>query len=944
MSIRNLRYLFRPRSIAVIGAGKRAGSVGAALARNLFGAGFDGPIMPVNPKHAAIEGVLTYPDVASLPQTPDLAVIATPPATVPELIDQLGRRGTRAAIVLTAGFSEGAEGGEGAGPERERAMLAAARPHLVRIVGPNCLGVMAPALGLNASFAHLTARPGGIAFVTQSGAIVTAMLDWAAVRGVGFSALVSLGDMADVDVGDMLDYLADDPATTAILLYVEAVTEARKFMSAARAAARTKPVIVVKAGRSGEGARAAASHTGALAGTDGVYDAVFRRAGMLRVHTLEELYDAAEILATPRLPRGDRLAIITNGGGIGVLATDALIAGGGHLAELPPATVAELDAVLPETWSRHNPVDIIGDASAERYAAALDVLLACPAVDAVLVLYCPTAVTAPVEVAQTVIDTYGRRRAPALLTSWVGAGTAAEARRLFADHHIPSHETPEQAVRAFLHMIGYRRSQEALIETPPSQPDQPGPAMADARAVIEAGLAQPGPAAPDTATDAAPDAATDATDAATDATDATGAPAPGWLDEAAVHQLLGAYGIPVAPTRVVADEDEAAAATAELAPPWVLKLRSPDVVHKSDVGGVVLGLASPQAVRDAAAAMRARLAAARPEARLAGFTVATMIRRRHAFELFLGVTEDPQFGPVIAFGHGGTAVEIIDDKALGLPPLNLHLARELMARTRISRLLGGYRDRPGVDLDAVAMVLVKLSQLVIDHPEVAELDINPLLADADGVVALDARVRLQPASAPGSARLAIRPYPSELEERVPVPDREPLLLRPIRPEDEPALQAAFARLTPEEIRLRFFIPLKTLSHVTAARFTQIDYDREMALVLCEPGVPGEAEIYGVVSLAADPDGERGEYAILVRGDVTGMGFGPMLMRRIIDYGRARGLREIFGDVLRDNKTMLKLCRVLGFHQHEAPDDPGLVRVVLTFDTDPKADPKADKAR
>jgi acetyltransferase len=892
MTIRNLEHLFKPESIAIVGASKTPSSVGAVLAHNLFNAGFDGPIMPVNPKYRSIEGVLTYPDVASLPVVPDLAILSTPPETVPALISELGKRGTRAAVVIAAGF---AERGDQHGKELQQALLDAARPWLLRVVGPNCLGVMVPGIGLNASFAHLSPRVGQLAFIAQSGAMVTSVLDWANSRGIGFSYLVSLGDMADVDFGDMLDYLANDIETHAILLYIEAVTNARRFMSAARAAARMKPVIVVKGGRYPQGARAATSHTGALAGSDAVYDAVFRRAGMLRVLGLEDLFDAVETLAMTRPPKGDHLAILTNGGGIGVLATDALMDEGGLLAELGPETIAALDQVLPATWSHGNPVDIIGDASGKRYVDALEVLSRDQGVDSILVLNCPTAVTSSTEVAQALISP-AQRLPQVLLTSWVGDSSAEEARRLFAEHRIPTYDTPGQAVRAFMYMVNYRRSQETLMETPPSVPEDFAPNVEQARALIEAGLAE----------------------------------GREWLTEPEAKDLLYLYGIPVVRTRTADTPEEAAAIAAEFGVPIALKILSSDLTHKSDIGGVALDLTGPATVRASAAAMWERVTTAQPEARLLGFTVQPMVRRPGAYELIVGVVDDPQFGPVILFGHGGTAVEVVNDKALGLPPLNMHLARELMSHTRIYQLLKGYRGLQAADLEAIAVTLIRVAQLIIDLPEILELDINPLLADEYGVVALDARVRIGQAQGPGPSRLAIRPYPKALEEDIPLGDGRVLLLRPILPEDEPSLQASFASLNAEEIRLRFFVPMKTLSHVTAARFTQLDYDREMALVLTERGIPGKTPIYGVVQLSADPDNERGEYAIILQGEMTGMGLGILLMRRIIDYAQSRNMREIFGDVLHENTTMLKLCQVLGFTQANVPGETGLVRVTLQF--------------
>jgi acetyltransferase len=895
MTIRNLDYLFKPRSVALIGASRTAGSVGAVLARNLLKGGFDGPIMPVNPKHRAIEGVLTYPDVASLPLVPDLAVISTPPEPVPELIGQLAARGARAAVVITAGFGEG--GGE-SGALRTQALLDAAKPQLLRIVGPNCLGVMVPGIGLNASFVHTAPLAGRLAFVAQSGAVAASVVDWASARGIGFSHVVSLGDMADVDFGDMLDYLANDGGTRAILLYIEAVTHARKFMSAGRAAARMKPVVLVKAGRHVEAAGAAASHTGALVGSDAVYDTAFRRAGMLRVFQLEELFDAVQTLAVTEAPRGDRLAIITNGGGAGVMATDALIDGGGHLARLSAETLARLDRVLPPTWSHGNPVDVIGDAPAQRYREALEAVMEDKGVDAIVVLNSPTAVASPTEAAKALVDTLAKRRHPVVFTSWIGDGAALEARRIFAEQRVPTYATPEDAVRAFTEMVAYRRNQATLMETPPSLSEELAPDTASARAVVARALGE----------------------------------GRSWLTEPEGKEVLDAYDVPVVRAQLARTPQEAAAFAAEIGGSVALKVVSPDIVHKTEIGGVALDLSGPRTVEDAAAAMLARVTQARPDASIVGLSVQPMVRRPGAYELIVGVTNDPQFGPMLLFGHGGTAVEVIDDQALALPPLNLHLAREVMARTRIYRQLEGYRGRPAANLDAIASTLIKISQLVIDLAEIDELDVNPLLADEYGVVALDARIKVAPASGPATLRLAIRPYPKELEETVPLGDGRELILRPVLPEDEPAFQEAFVKLTPDEVRLRFFTPIKTLSHVMAARFTQIDYDREMVLLLAAPGIPGKSEIYGVAQINADPDNERAEYAIIVRHDMTGMGLGLLLMRRLIDLARQRGIKEMFGDVLRENTTMLRMCEVLGFARSSVPDEPGLMRVTLELST------------
>ncbi|TQV79886.1 bifunctional acetate--CoA ligase family protein/GNAT family N-acetyltransferase [Denitrobaculum tricleocarpae] len=906
MSIRHLDSLFNPKSLALIGASRRSESLGAVLAANLMSAGFEGQIYPIHPKAQEIGDRVAYPSVADLPEAPDLAVIATPPDAVPELIAQLAARGTRSAVVITAGFGEG---GDQEGEQRLQDMLDAARTNTLRIVGPNCLGVIVPGAGLNASFSHIAALPGDLAFVTQSGAMVTAMLDWATPRGIGFSHVVSLGDKSDVDFGDMLDYLALDFKTRAILLYVESITHARKFMSAARAAARSKPVIVIKGGRYAEGAKAAASHTGALAGSDAVYDAVFARAGLLRVFSLEELFDAAETLATARSVRGDRLAIATNGGGLGVLATDALIEEGGRLAELTPETIDDLSAVLPATWSHSNPVDIIGDAPGERYAATLDALLKEPAADALLVMNCPTAVASSTEAAQSVISSIekhtaarGRSNAKTVFTAWVGDAAAREARHIFSEKHIPTYDTPEQAVRGFMHLVRYRRNQELLSETPSSivaseDSDESAPDWSAAHSIMVAAMAENRE----------------------------------WLNEPEAKAVLAAYGIPVVQTFQVATPEEAAAAAERIDGPVALKILSPDLTHKSDIGGVELGLNGNDEVLHAAREMNARVSRLAPNATLKGFSVQSFCQRPKAQELILGAATDAQFGPVLLFGAGGTAVEVLGDKSIGLPPLNSTLARDLITRTRVFKLLEGYRDRPPADLDALSAALIRLSDLVVDFAEIAEIDINPLLADDQGVIALDARIRLCPKSASAIERLAIRPYPRELEQNFAIRDGTDIFLRPIRPEDEPMLQSMFDRLSPEDIRLRFFASLTELSHSFAARLTQIDYHREMAFVALKEGDDGEPEIWGVVRISADPDNERAEYAVLVRSDIKGRGLGAELMNRIIDYAVRRGLSEIWGDVLDHNKRMLELVKELGFSVRHLPDEPGIVRVVKRLD-------------
>ena len=890
MSIRNLDSLFKPVSVAIIGASERHGAIGQLVTRNILDGVYAGTVMLVNPAHHNMFGRICYPDVRSLPQTPELALITTPAAAAVRVVAELAARGTRAAVVIAAGF---AGDPDSPGGRLRQSLLDAARPALLRLIGPNCLGILSPPAGLNASFAHLQPRAGSLAFVAQSGAIITSVVDWAAARNIGFSLLASLGDMADVDFGDMLDYLANDRATSAILLYIEGITHARKFMSAARAASRMKPVIVVKAGRHAAAARAATSHTGALAGVDAVYDAAFRRAGMLRVLTLEELFDAVETLALARTPHGERLAILTNGGGVGVMATDALMDAAGTLAVLSAETLAKLDAVLPATWSHANPIDIIGDASAERYTAAVAAVLSAPEVDALLVLNCPTAVTSPAAAADAVIAALGKNERSTVLTSWVGGAGAARGRERFRVAGVPTYDGPEEAVRAFMQMVDYRRNQAALLETPPSLPADFCADVDAARAIIATALAEHRE----------------------------------WLSELEAKAILAHFGIPTVVTLFATSPAQAVAHAASIGGRVALKIVSPDITHKSDVGGVVLNLL-PEDVAAATAAMAARVRAKLPTAEIAGYAVQAMISRPHAHELIAGVVDDRNFGPVIVFGAGGTAVEILNDRALTLPPLNMKLARDVIARTRVAKLMAGYRHVPPVDIDAVALTLVRLAQLVVDLPQVAELDINPLLADAAGVIALDARMRVGGDAGSEHSRLAIRPYPKELEEVITSDEGQSLLLRPIRPEDESALRAVFARLTPEEVRFRFFVPMKLMDHVTAARFSQIDYDRQMALVLTLPGIAGNTEIFGVVRSIEDPDRERAEFAIVVEHRMGGQGLGTHLLRRIVDYARGRGVGELYGEVLADNYRMLALCRECGFRETKDMHEPGVVRVSM----------------
>ncbi len=882
MSIRHLDKLLDPRSVVVVGASDRAGSVGATVWHNLRAGRFAGSIAAVNPHHTTLDGQAVFARVAELSHAPDLAVICTPPDTIAGLIGELGDLGTRAAIVMTAGLSAA----------QKQAMRDAARPTLLRVLGPNCLGLLTPHLGLNASFAHTDALAGDVAFVSQSGALVTAVLDWAKSRQIGFSHMVSLGEHADVDFGDLLDHLASDARTRSILLYIESIEAPRKFMSAARAAARNKPVIVVKAGRAGKGVQAAASHTGALAGSDVVFDAAIRRAGMLRVDTLQDLFMAAETLARFHGTESGRLTLMTNGGGAAVLAADAAALAGIELDELGDALRTRLDALLPPTWSHANPIDIIGDAPVTRYTETLQELLADRDTGSVLFLHAPTAIVRSDDIARA-CATIVRPVAARVMSCWLGDAAVAEARRIFEDAGVADYETPEEAIRAFAMLKRYRSNQALLLEAPTAS-ENGTPDMAAARATIRAALA--------------------------DGRDL--------LDELEAKTVLKAYGVPIVPTLAVgASADEVAVAAREIGFPVALKILSPDISHKSDAGGVQLNLRDEAEVRAAATAMLAHVRAALPEARLRGFTVQAMVQRPMAQELIVGASVDPSFGPVLLFGPGGTAVEVLADRAIALPPLNRVLARELISRTRVAKLLAGYRDHPPARLDAICDVLIALSQMLADLPELAELDINPLLADAHGVIALDARLRVSRTPGAGTERFAIQPYPAELAETVSWQGHA-VLLRPIRPEDETIHRTFIEQLDPEDVRLRLFAVRRSLPHSELARLVQIDYAREMAFIALAPKADGALETLGVVRAIADPDNVEAEFAVIVRSDLKGQGLGDLLMAKILHYLKSRGTQRVIGDVLHENKPMRDLATRLGFRIDAAGSDDFALRYVL----------------
>jgi acetyltransferase len=890
MSTYRLERLFSPQSVAVVGASPRESSAGHAVLRNLRRGGFTGAIHLVNPRYNAIEGVRAARRYDQLPTAPDIAIIAVPPAAVPSVVAAAAAKGTPVSIILTAGLGHG----PGSLSDQCRTIARAAG---MRLVGPNCLGVLVPRAKLNASFAASMSPSGDLALISQSGAIAAGLVEWAAARAIGFSAVVSIGDSLDVDFADLLDYFALDRWTRAILLYVESIKDARKFMSAARAAARAKPVLVVKSGRQALGAKAALTHTGALAGSDAVYDAAFRRAGLLRVLDLDELFAAAETLGHLTSISGSRLAILTNGGGIAVLAVDRLVDLGGQLAGISPEAMAKLDAALPPIWSRANPVDIAGDADDARYAAALESLLEDDENDAVLVINVPTALTSAADAANSVIVVCERHRQERVLAKpvfamWVGGSRSIS--QAFDAAGIPSYATESGAIAGFMHLVRYRETRELLMATPPSMPQDFVPDVTAVRPLIDGALREKRT----------------------------------WLDPIEMTRMFGAYGISITPATLARTADEAVAAAKPYfagGTPVVLKIQSPDIVHKSEVGGVRLNLASERAVHAAATEILDRARAERPDARISGVTVFPMTVRPKARELIVGVADDPTFGPVIVFGQGGTAVEAISDKGLALPPLDLALASRLIARTRVARILGAYRNVPAANKGAIELLLVKLAQLVADFPEIREIDLNPVLADEVGVIAVDARVSVAPVEKSsggpsGHPRFAIRPYPKEWERHATLPDGMKVLLRPVRPEDERLYGPFLAAVSGEDLRLRFFAPVKDFSHTFIARFTQIDYARAMAFLAIREAT---GEMLGVVRLHADATYERGEYAVLVRSDLKSHGLGWLLMRTIIDYARAEGLHVIEGQVLRENTTMLKMCRELGFEIAGDPEEPDI---------------------
>lgn len=892
MSTRHFDRLFDPRSIAVIGASNKKGSVGYILLRNLIGAEYGGIVFPVNVSAQSVQGIQAYASISQVPRKIDLAVIAVPAKHVPETVRECGEAGVGGAVIVSSGFKEiGAEG-----RKLEDQVKKIADSYGLRIVGPNCLGYIRPALNLNVTFAHVVPPGGRVAFFSQSGALGTAILDWAAANNVGFSAFVSVGSMADVDFGDLIDYFGHDALTTSIILYIESITDARKFMSAARHFAKSKPIIVVKSGRHARSALAAASHTGAIAGDDTLYSAVFRRAGVVRVDEIEDLFDASEALSRVSSPRGPRLGVVTNAGGPGVMASDRLLSLGGELAELSPDTDEKLQAALPTFAARGNPVDVAGDADATRYAAATQALMDDPNCDGVLAILTPQAMSDPTATAKALVEVARSHQLKPLLTSFMGEIKVAEGVQILRDAHVPAFDTPEDAVRAYMYMYQYTRNLANLYETPADILPDFEPDRAAVKKIFIA--------------------------AARDGRSI--------LTEVEAKQVLDAYQIPVVKTVVATTAEECAAAAEKIGFPVAVKVLSHDITHKSDVGGIALNVRSADEAANQFAKISARVKEARPDAKIIGMAVQAM--SRGGYEVIIGAKKDETFGPAIMFGMGGTGVELYRDVAVDFPPLNQALAKSMISSTRVSQLLRGYRGKEPVDMVALEQAMVKFSYLLVDFPEIVEIDINPLQVRPDGLSALDARVVIEPRDVrkitlPGS-HLMISMYPSKYHWELPL-NGERAIIRPIRPEDEPAWAEMIESLSPTTAEYRFFGPVTEVTKSMLVRYCHIDYDREIALVaMRQPKGRKGAAMLGVARLTMETaDEEQAEFAILVRDEYQRRGIGSKLMDALIQAARDRHVREIYGHVLAANPGMNRFAASLGFDILPG-DEPELRKLVL----------------
>ncbi len=887
--------IFKPTSVALIGASERAGSVGRTVLWNLISSPFGGTIYPVNPKRSNVLGIRTYPSLQSLPEVPDLVVLCTPAEGVPALLKESVELGIPGGIVISAGFKE--TGAKGVALEAEILQTIRGR---MRVIGPNCLGVMNPVVGLNATFANSMARPGNVAFISQSGALCTAVLDWSMRENVGFSGFVSIGSMLDVNWGDLIDYYGNDTKTSSIVIYMESIGDASSFLSAAREVSLTKPIIVIKAGRTAAAAKAAASHTGSLTGSDDVLEAAFRRVGVLRVNSIAEIFYMTEVLSKQPRPRGNRLCIVTNAGGPGVLATDALIQGGGELAEISADSLKAFNEFLPDAWSHNNPVDILGDAEPERYAKSLQVAAKDPNIDGMLVIMTPQGMTNPTKIADE-LKPYGKGLGKPVLASWMGGESVAAGEAILNRAGIPSFYYPDTAVRAFNYMWRYSYNLKGLYETPSLNSTAYQPDRERANQIL---------------------------------TSVRGGGRT-ILTEYESKKLLESYGIPSIPTEIATSEDEAEKAAAAIGYPVVLKLHSYTITHKTDVGGVVLNLPDAASVRRAFTQIRESVEAKAGPGHFQGVTVQPFAKQSDGYELILGSSLDPQFGPVLLFGTGGQLVEVFEDRSLALPPLNTTLARRMMEQTRIYKALKGVRGRKSVDMAALEELLVRFSNLVIENPAIKEIDINPVLASPEQLIALDARVLVHEASIPDDQlpHSAIRPYPVKYVAPWKMKSGEEVMIRPIRPEDEPTLIEFHKKLSERSVYLRYFQPLKLTQRTAHERLTRIcfiDYDREMALVAERKKPDGSPDIIAVGRLSQIHGRPEAELAALVQDELQAQGLGAELYRRLIVVARDQKLQKVHSNMLGENKEMQSLCRKLGFHL-SAPDlEDNLVLAELTL--------------
>jgi acetyltransferase len=900
-----LDKIFNPRSVAIIGASDEEGTVGYALMKNFTEHVFEGKIYPVNIRKTEIHGLKTYQTIEQIPEPVDLAVIATPAKTVPDMVEQCGKAGIKGVIIISAGFKE-------IGPEGkalEEKIQEIKKKYGLRIIGPNCLGVIRPNIHLNATFIGKMPKPGNIAFISQSGALGSAILDWAIHENIGFSNFVSIGSMIDVDFGDLIDYFGTDPKTRSILMYIEGLTDARKFMSAARHFARTKPIIVVKTGKYAESAKAAASHTGSLTGEDVIYDAAFKRAGIVRVEEIEDLFNCAEVLGTQPLPKGPNLAIITNAGGPGVMATDALIAQGGKLAQLSQKTMGTLNNILPHYWSRGNPIDILGDAKADRYKAVVEACLNDENVDGLLIIFTAQAVAEPVEIAKSIIELCKSRgyQSKTILTSFMGYGAVEEANHIFNQNNIPTYPTPEQAIKTYHYMYQYKRNLELLYETPEELPVDVVPPKRSLMVIMR--------------------------NVATENREI--------LNEAEAKALLEYYNFPVVKTRIAKTEDEAATIACQLRYPVVLKILSPQIVHKTEAGGVALDIKSENEVRETFNRLIEKAKEYNSNAEIQGVTVQPMIKKQ-GYELIIGAKTDPLFGPVILFGMGGIGVELFKDFAIGIPPLNQTLARRMMEETKVCQLLKGYRNNPPANIKLLEEILVRFSQMLVDFPQLKEVDINPLFINEKEACAIDARIVIDKervfAKLEPHQHLVITPYPKKYETLWKLRDGRTVLLRPIKPEDEPLWLEMFQNFSEESIRYRFFQIIKDTPHEVRVRYCNIDYDREIAIVP-ELNENGQRKILGVVRVSLEPDRKSGEIAFIIADPWQGLGLGTKMVDYVLEICKDMKLETIYAIMLPDNRRAISLMSKMGFDVKYLDD--GTVKAILNLKGEENGCPKPE---